>query len=151
MAIGYSDLHADSLLRKRYVDIALMNTASTSLSAGFNGWCMVPFDSYIHSFLFTNDVDITASTGIVVSVCNATTNAVHLKSDSHGVLWSSCMAVAPVYMSGSLDFSANAFCEITSTLTTLVSRGSILHFSVSACGGNCPIAITLVTNPDVAR
>jgi hypothetical protein len=151
MTIGYSDLHADSLLRKRYVDIALMNTASTSLSAGYNGWCMVPFNSYIHSIIFANDADITASNGIVVSVCNATTDAIHLKSDSHGILWSASMAVAPVYMSGSVDFSANAFCEITSTLTTLVSRGSMLHFTMSATAGNVPIAITLVTNPDVAR
>jgi len=150
MEIKYSDLDKESLLRKRYVDIALMNTASTSLSAGYNGWCTVPFNSYIESICFANDVDITASTGLITSVCNATTDAIHLKGDSHGILWSASMATAPSYASGSLDYTANIFCEITATLT-FVSRGCMLHFSISASTGNCPMGVVLVLNPDVAR
>jgi len=147
MGITIKSLSKNSVLRKQVISVPIFNTANLKISGGINGSLMAPFDCVLEKILICNDVDITASNGITLSVCNATTDVIHLAAATDGNYWSCSMATPLYCASGSLDYTANIFCELNPCATTLIKRGDILNVNFSASIGDGPIAISFVLNP----
>jgi len=147
MGIKFKNVDRLSNLRKLYLPVHFNNTASYSLSAGYHQDVIVPFDCVLDHVWFANDADITASNGIDIGVCNATTDVVPLALAGNGHFWSASQAAEQLNMSGSIDYLAQSFYKITPSATD-ISGGCLLHITVSATIGASPIGVTLALTPD---
>jgi len=150
MGLSIKSVDKDSALSRQAINVPLFNTANTQLSAGTFGHIIAPFDCKIEKIWLSNDSDITASNGIVVSVCNATTDVVYMA----GTIWSCSMATPLYCASGSLDYTASIFCEIDTTKSIngssgTIRRGDLLSVRISATKSTARLALSLVLSPNL--